>query len=718
MEKPLLSIDLGQYYTKVFAADNKKSAVRRIKGQTSEYIPTMIGIIDGKRVIGNIAKSYAKSRPHSIITNIMYFVGINYRDDLQNYTKVEVTQNHGDSRILFHLKLEDNKTISLTVEDCLAYFIEGVMKHAGVERKDAKVVFTVPAWWQECRRQSLYDACRICGLEDFHFLDSCVAQCIDLHSRVGKIDNMNGLFIDIGELNTTIAHVTVNKDKFKILEYKHLQIGGLNITKAVSQYVERKINALKVGRAKLDKFINDSSEGGSIYPYFIDEIIKLKEKIAATITVQLDEKLLTSDFDMKITISGKQFYELAHVKNFFLELKNAIASFNETYDIVEIQGGCGCSSAVRSWFEKNTNYKVTQRVHPIEAIAEGGIFYLQNPEENIKPPKAWKISYKKKDDVINSSSKEITYEKKKWVIENPGKFYNNEIEDEEEEINEEFDRISLETYRSDGEDNIIFPKKGPVLRNLIKLYPKFPNETKFCTYKMKKPGSVLLYYVDEYGFTKFQCVDAKDTSRSFSDEDAGIDYFLRLSDESIKQSQDKKKVIEAAEEKGDMLEVLKNDFQSFYYSLKSKIRSKKIKGFSDDDYKEAEKIYIEAQEYFEDHEHENNYDDLHERLQYYQDKFNCINCEVSRKNAVIKDQKHEEKINEILASPQYVINKNAKMLNVLAAKIVEPKTRRKAQRRISTSMERFNLPPEGVTDEDVEELSKKENASTPLYFID
>jgi molecular chaperone DnaK (HSP70) len=117
-ERPLLSIDLGLYCTKVFVAKDSKSVINRVKGQVSDYIPTQIGFEDGKRVFGSFAERLAKTKPENVITNILYFVGRFYDENLQKYTKVRIEKLE-NQRFAFQIKTVKGVYHHYTVEECL-----------------------------------------------------------------------------------------------------------------------------------------------------------------------------------------------------------------------------------------------------------------------------------------------------------------------------------------------------------------------------------------------------------------------------------------------------------------------------------------------------------------------------------------------------------------------------------------------------------------------
>jgi hypothetical protein len=439
------------------------------------------------------------------------------------------------------------------------------MQLAEVFDKNPKAVFTVPTWWHHSQRQMLWDACLICGLKDFEFLDATVAQCIDLRNRIGSARSLRALLVDIGELNTNIASVTISVDKYMITAYRHLQIGGRNISNIVSKYVEDKLNKLDVAdEDAYEKFIQDASPGGPTYHFLRDEIIKFKEKMGATITVPLATKLLTSDFDINITISGKEFYNLDQSIIFFDGLKRLLNDgdfLESSYDLVEIQGGCGCSDVVKNWFAKELGLRLTQRIHPLESIAEGGIFYLFDKGVYIEPPKdAWKIIIKSKIDGNIIQQLPMTFQPKGVLIKEPCKIYNLEADRTLK------GKIDLGTFI--GED--LVPGAGR-LSNLIPLYENFPRETKFCiitqTELTKEKSFWYSYFIDKNGFVRFELYEDKERRSRISDLDAGIVYFLSLSEEDIKRMIEHKQLLIKAEKEGDALNILMNDFQSFYYSL-------------------------------------------------------------------------------------------------------------------------------------------------------
>jgi len=372
---------------------------------------------------------------------------------------------------------------------------------------------------------------------------------------------------------------------------------------------------------------------------------------------------------------------------------------------------------------------LTQRVHPLESIAEGGFYYYQNLEEykNLKPWYGWKIGAKGKDNENRLPTRKPVFEETLYRIQKSLKIYNVLDEDDIKENNS-----ALASFVS-NENN-----EGKGIRDTFKPFINYPDETKFCTIDYH-PEFKYWYIVDSNGFTKFMATkdenaekqnaiprassgpgpDTKqkmlfDDSKLIPDAEAGIKYFLQITEADVQKSKNKMNLLKECENKGNMLDLIKNDFQGFYYSLKTDIKRKRIKGFTPEFYNKAEKIATDAQYYYEDHEGENNYDDLFQKLNEFREELQNLKNEANGIREIKKTKEIDDQITKLSDKP----NTNPEEFERLSPRIerIQNTERRLTlKRRLSQSISCSSERMKAIIDQNI--LAKKEVEKTPRFFI-
>ena len=198
----------------------------------------------------------------------------------------------------------------------------------------------------------------------------------------------NGIFIDFGHENLSIASVTAKDNKYNVVKYEHYNLGSSDFDIAIDQYItdffqNYRTKSIKTAdeKTKFERAIQEIMPPNPLNPIYVKFVREFKEKIASMITVKMDTYFIPFIFDSNITISGKEFMDLDISSRIFDFVIKLIEPYNDgtKYDFIEVQGGVGASEPLRK--KISSIFQVTQRIHPFESICSGGIHFLMKKKD-------------------------------------------------------------------------------------------------------------------------------------------------------------------------------------------------------------------------------------------------------------------------------------------------------------------------------------------------
>ncbi len=177
-----VGIDLGT--TNSLIAISKGGVTEIISGEDGNFLPSIVGFLDGKAVVGKNALNLPAK-----IMSVKRFMGDAAQQIFLDKTPVELS-----AEILRALKLRAEKHLETTVK---------------------KAVITVPAYFDENARQATKDAAKIAGLDVLRLVNEPTAAAI----AYGLDKNDDGIFAiyDLGGGTFDITILRMAKGVFQVL---------------------------------------------------------------------------------------------------------------------------------------------------------------------------------------------------------------------------------------------------------------------------------------------------------------------------------------------------------------------------------------------------------------------------------------------------------------------------------------------------------------------
>ena len=616
-DRPLLSLDIGSYQTKALKCVNGN--IELVKGQTSTYIPTQIGFNNGKRIIGNFAADYAKNNPECVVTNLMMFVGQQFYQQLQEYTFVKIRESTNNF-VVFGFPFPDGKWMEFTVTELLSFFIDAVMDLAFPDRKsqniNPQVVFEIPSWWHQSFLYVLKNACILADITDPVFLDATIAQSVDLDVR-SPVKEEYSLLVNCGHSHLNIAQVY----NTNIIKYIHIPYGGSNITCGLADFIYEKLrenekNIPEEAKDRYQKFLSNIGFGGKYQNMFLMEVNSFKEKVASNITVLFDSVALSTEFELKYPFQGSSIYSIDTIKETFDQFADAFNYIDSCdFSIFEMQGGCGCSEVMKNWVNSNSRVfdkkqvSITQRLHPIESIVEGGIFYLQNRNKYKDIPIKTSYTIQVQDSQLKTSKSYDNVSNFKFSI--------------SKSLNSTLCCYSITNYPIDHfkKSEFVALSNDQIIQtsHTYKAFNDYPKLTEFCKLTSTDKSTLLIGKFDSNMFIKVE-PDPKHQNKAQNN----YQYFLDIDEEEIKLSKEKFEMVLNIERRITALQILLNDFQGFYLKLGIDCKKHRLHGFSDEEYKQAEKIANEARLWYLQNEDKPDYEIFKQKLDEFRKQLNGV----------------------------------------------------------------------------------------------
>ena len=272
-------------------------------------------------------------------------------------------------------------------------------------------------------------------------------------------------------------------------------------------------------------------------------------------------------------------------------------------------GECGCSQPIKNKIETEC-FPLTQFIHPLEAICQGGIYYLESFDSTFS---LWPVKYGFSIGYGNhkTPSSHVDFNQNNTAILS---------------VKGDFNLFSTSNEKRDD----LLPIK------------KIESSFKSCNYaclplletqnnlavtvsirnvrRNSQNSAELIISLDSHGLISL--IDSL-TKKS---EQLGLDYvYKQLTQSDLDKINQKIKQFLDKERKSELLGTIKNDIQSFYYTIKTSCRRKKYNNFTDRQYKAAQELATEAENWFQvEGDNSTNYDVLEQHLNYYKAKFEKI----------------------------------------------------------------------------------------------
>lgn len=211
----ILGIDIGNKFMTI--ATIKNGHIEIILNESSKRRTNSVILVDqnsGKRVVGDLAYSSFVSNYKNTIVNVKY-----------------------------SMKYENNEYNNIPIHQTLTGFINYCVSIAKFQTK-GDIVLTVPSYFEDIERQIYLDVAKITNL-NVTLCDEYVAVCqyYGFYNCKGLPNDkkFNVVFVDIGDINTTLYGATFSNDACDVQMVAFDKIGGLYLDQKLVQYFTEKI---------------------------------------------------------------------------------------------------------------------------------------------------------------------------------------------------------------------------------------------------------------------------------------------------------------------------------------------------------------------------------------------------------------------------------------------------------------------------------------------
>lgn len=369
MSKRVIGIDLGSTSSAVSVIENGK-AIIVVNEEGRRTTPSVIGLKNGERKVGESAKRQRVVFPASTISIIKRFMGADFNSvecqEAMKKVPYEIINKDGKVRVV----VEDRE---YTPEELSSYIISKLKKSAedyiGGEVKD--VVITVPAYFNDTQRNSTKVAAELANLNVLRIINEPTASILasDIDIKKGE---KNIMVCDFGGATTDFSVCNLSEGITEVLStYGDVFLGGSDIDNAIADWVISSFNEengvdLKndaqafqrvleaVEMAKIELSSSTSSEVN--LPYICTKDSTPLHLLCTLTRAKFNQ--LTQPLIDRLIACGKE------------SLKKSKLKSNELNGILLVGGSCRCLN-VQEALSKEFGVELLKSVNLDEAVALG-----------------------------------------------------------------------------------------------------------------------------------------------------------------------------------------------------------------------------------------------------------------------------------------------------------------------------------------------------------
>ncbi len=341
-------IDLGT--TNSLTASVLKNISVVLKNEFNENITPSIVYCGNNIIVGKDAKKYLFTNPTNTITSVKRFLGISYNEAIKNNTLYEFTNDNNKLLFVTNAGNLSAVEVSASILKKLKQQIE-----LSLDGQLTGVVITVPAYFDDNKRQATKDAAKLAGLNVLRLLNEPTAAAMaygldNKNNGIVAIYDLGGGTFDISILNlqqgifevlATGGDSSLGGDDFDNLIIdnclKKLQITNMNVSdkqliKVLSREIKEKLSSNNVAS------------------------FSFKDKDYQLTAIEFDD-LIQSMIKKTITIVNKT-------------IRAAKLNITDIKDIVMV-GGSTRIPIVRNMISKLFGKKTLHNINPDEVVVRG-----------------------------------------------------------------------------------------------------------------------------------------------------------------------------------------------------------------------------------------------------------------------------------------------------------------------------------------------------------
>ena len=229
----VIGIDLGTSTSCVSVFEGGQPTVI-VNSEGNRTTPSVVGIKDGERKVGDAARRQAITNPKNTVYAIKRFMGMPYANVTDEVKRVtyDVVNENGFPRVSIEGKNYTPQEISATILQKMKKTAEDYL---GSEVKEA--VITVPAYFNDDQRKATMEAGAIAGLDVKRIINEPTAAA--LAYGIDKSDkDMNIVVYDIGGGTSDVSILNFGGGVFEVISTNgDSHLGGEDFDQAIVNWV-------------------------------------------------------------------------------------------------------------------------------------------------------------------------------------------------------------------------------------------------------------------------------------------------------------------------------------------------------------------------------------------------------------------------------------------------------------------------------------------------
>ncbi|KEO83791.1 molecular chaperone DnaK [Tumebacillus flagellatus] len=341
----VIGIDLGTTNSCVAVMEGGEPVVIP-NAEGNRTTPSVLGMKNGERLVGDVAKRQAVTNPDNTVISIKRYMGTNHKETVEGkeYTPQEIS-----AMILQKLK-----------SDAEAYLGESV----------TQAVITVPAYFNDSQRQATKDAGKIAGLEVLRIVNEPTAAA--LAYGLDKEEDQTILIYDLGGGTFDVSILELGDGVFEVKATSgNNKLGGDDFDDKIIDFLVdtfKKENGIDLSKDKMAmQRLKDAAEKAKK---------ELSGVTATTISLPFISMTAEGPKHLEVNLTRAKFEEMtadlveATMVPTRQALKDSGLSLNEI-DKVVLVGGSTRIPAVVEAVKKLTGKEPSKGVNPDEVVAIG-----------------------------------------------------------------------------------------------------------------------------------------------------------------------------------------------------------------------------------------------------------------------------------------------------------------------------------------------------------
>ena len=366
-----VGIDLGTTYSCVGVFQHGKVEIIA-NDQGNRTTPSCVAFADTERLIGDTAKNQVAVNPNNTVFDTKRLIGRKFDDpvvqsDMKHWpfkvisdsTKPKIQVNYkGETKTFFPEEI--SSMVLIKMKETAEAFLGGTVKDA---------VVTVPAYFNDSRRQATKDASTIAGLNVLCIINEPTAAAIayGLDKKVGGERNV--LIFDLGGGTFDVSILTIEDDIFEVKStVGDTHLGGEDFdTKMVNHFIEEFKR----------KYRKDPFENKGALRRLRTACERVKRTLSASAQVSIEIDSFYKGIDFYTSVTRARFEELCGdlfhgtLEPVEKSMRDAKMDKAQIHDIVLVGGSTKIPKIQKLLQDFFNGKELNKSINPDEAVAYG-----------------------------------------------------------------------------------------------------------------------------------------------------------------------------------------------------------------------------------------------------------------------------------------------------------------------------------------------------------